>query len=140
MYSSAQEEDLGKPNNGQYHHFRAQPSPSQTPSPLTPMPAPKTARNGVAAGYLWKDGNNGLWNDAQSDHISNNGNDFGSITANWMEESSAEATCAAVGVGITVSEGSSPIEREDQGVVAYGWNNAPFNFAGRAGGWVDSCV
>ena len=29
---------------------------------------------------------------------------------------------------------------EDIGIVAFGWNNAPFGFAGRAGEWVGDCA
>jgi hypothetical protein len=132
----AHQDDLGKANDGIYHHFRAMPS-SATLTKLKPRA--EDDDNGVVVDYLWKDGNSQLWDDAQSDGNPDNGDYFGSTIANWMEDNSAEVTCATVGIGIPVSEGSDPIEQEDQGVLAYGWNDTPFDFNGLAGGWVDSC-
>ena len=58
-----------------------------------------------------------------------------------METHGSEASCAVVAPIILVNEGSDTLEYpQDNAVAAYGWNNAPFNFAGRAGGWVNSCT
>jgi hypothetical protein len=127
-------EDLGFENDGSYHHFRATPAPAM----LRRLGVrAEDNDNGVVVDYLWKDGYQGNWN--QIHGISNEGNRLGSTTAEWMETNNAEATCASVGSLVTVSEGSDFYELEDQGIVAYGWNNKPFGFNGRAGSWVDGC-
>lgn len=135
LYRVAHESDLGKPNDGSYHHFRCQPAPSQQAKLRRRA---EGSKNGVVADYLWRDGNQQLYDNIEMG-ISNLGGVLGSNQANWMENNSAEASCASVSVSIPVADGSPPILREDQGVAAYGWNNTPFNFAGRAGGWVDEC-
>lgn len=90
--------------------------------------------NSVVVDYLWDNSQQADWSKLHNEHISNNGGDLGSITANWMEENSAEATCASVGVQIPVSEGSPTIQAEVHRVLDYGWNNQPFRFNSRAGG------
>lgn len=79
--------------------------------------------------------NQNVWQDY---HDVNSPNTVGSEVANWMEENTSEANCAVPGIEIA-THGGSTIINGDKGVIAYGWNNQPFNFNGRAGGWVDSC-
>lgn len=56
-----------------------------------------------------------------------------------MEDNKSEANCAVPAIQLSSHGGSSRING-DKGIIAYGWNNQAFNFNGRAGGWVDSCV
>jgi hypothetical protein len=130
----AHDGDLGFENDGNYHHFRATPAPSM----LRRLGIRAVNdNNGVVVDYLWKYGNK---NDLNLIHgIPNNGNRLGSTTVNWMERNSVEATCASVGAHVDHGEGPGFYEMEDHGVVAYGWNDKPFSFNGRAGGWVDGC-
>jgi hypothetical protein len=138
FYRLADSAVLGHPNPGNYHHFQSRASPalfaeSQSHTKGNDQRS-KSSSNGVVADYVWRDGDASV--------ISGSSVNFGAAATNWMEENGAEATCATVGVGVPVAEGGVykyTHQRENQGIVAYGWNNVPFDFAGRAGNWVDSC-
>jgi hypothetical protein len=54
LYRLAQESDLGKSNDGSYHHFRSQPAPSQQAKLRRRA---EGSKNGVVADYLWRDDN-----------------------------------------------------------------------------------
>lgn len=132
-YRLASPEDLGRPNNGNYHHVRAQPVTNTASNSSAHSRRDDEDNNGgVVVDYLWTNGDQSLWDDlggkAQAD-------DLGSTTANYMETNDAEASCAVPGV----QQFNGNYAGEDQGVVAYGWNNEPFAFNGRSGGWLDSC-
>lgn len=82
--------------------------------------------------YLWTNGDNSLWNDlggkSQADTL-------GSTIAVAMDNSDSDASCAVPGI----QQPNGNYAGEDQGVLAYGWNNQPFGFNGRSGGWLDDC-
>jgi hypothetical protein len=136
MHRLASADDLGHENNGSFHHLRAQ-------SPQS-MSKKRDEDNvgGVVADYIFKDGNQGDWElaidtDAPRDAGAEAttvemGNEMGQHLGNWMLDNGVEATCASI---LTQNE----FDLEDQAVAAYGWNNAPFNFNGRSGGWINGC-
>jgi hypothetical protein len=136
LHRFAHPDDLGKENDGNYHHLRAQVSGAQTNS--SNQKRAESDMDHVVGDYLWRDGNSAIFNDIKNENTI--GNDIGSNLANWMEENNSEATCASIRTFVPVSEGGPVPEYEDQGVFAYGWNDSPFNFAGRAGSWVDQCI
>ena len=130
LYRLASPEDLGRPNDGSYHHYRVQSVKNSTSGSNTRRAEDNDS--GVVVDYLWKD------NDSEPYWCCFRGaaGTLGSNSANWMEENSAEAAC----VTPTVGDGQGDWDSLDNGVMAYGWNNAPFDFAGRSGGWLDECV
>ena len=84
------------------------------------------------ADYLWTNGDKSLWNQLGGKSQANN---LGSTIADYMENSDSQASCAVPGV----QQSNGKYAGEDQGVLAYGWNNHAFKFNGRSGGWLDSC-
>jgi hypothetical protein len=95
--------------------------------------------DGVVMDYLWEQGNQDLWTDTFFD-----ASDFdqvaASTAASFLIDNQSEVSCADV---IVADEGSSSEqgfeEPEDTGIVAFGWNNAPFSFDGRSAGWLADC-
>ena len=79
-----------------------------------------------------------VWNTIRAAN-NGGGNYLGSQTAQWMEDNNSEATCAVPGyVYNLMATGMRACV--DNGVMAYGWNNQPYNFNGNAGAWVnDDC-
>jgi hypothetical protein len=137
------EDDLGKVNDGNYHHFQAM----QASEGLAGRA--ESSFGGIVSDYLWRAGQQDIWNQVH-DGVNAQGVDFGTVAgdvvADWQENGSvasggpAEATCASLVTQHPTGEGPQQATvTEDHGVMAYGWNNAPFVFNGRAGGWVDSC-
>lgn len=55
-----------------------------------------------------------------------------------MINNKQEASCLTA-IGTIGTHGGSSSSRIDNGVIAYGWNDKPFDFNGRAGGWAESC-
>lgn len=68
------------------------------------------------------------------------GDPAGKVIGEWMEHNNAEATCA-VPIFQYTAEGQSRTQTiyGNQGVMAYGWNNQPFKYNGRLGGWLAGC-
>jgi hypothetical protein len=135
FYRHAHPDDLGKENDGTYHHIRA----NYTGSPPSDAVSRRAESNmdHVVGDYLWKDGDSTLFNDIHNED--NIVGDVGTGLANWMEQNNSEASCASIRTFVSVSEGGKIPKYEDQGVFAYGWNDKPFGFNGRAGGWIDQC-
>ena len=59
-------------------------------------------------------------------------------TASYLQDNGQEASCLTVLAQLGTHGGSST-SRIDNGVIAYGWNDRPFGFNGRAGDWATSC-
>ena len=132
-YRLASPEDLGRPNNGDYHHIRAQHiSNDASNSSSHSRRSDRASNGGVVADYLWTNGDKSLWNQLGGKSQANN---LGSTIADYMENSNSQASCAVPGV----QQSNGKYAGEDQGVLAYGWNNHAFKFNGRSGGWLDSC-
>lgn len=127
----AHPDDLGHENDGSFHHIRA------LPDSETVVARVEKKSNHVVGDYLWRHGNSELFNDIHNEK--NIGNAIGSSLANWMEKSNSEATCASIRTYVKVSEGGPVPRYENQGVFAYGWNDKPFNFQGKAGSWIEQC-
>ena len=73
-YHLASPEDLGRPNNGGYHHIRAQPiSNAASNSSTHSRRNDEQSNGGVVADYLWTNGENSLWNElggkSQADNL-----------------------------------------------------------------------
>jgi hypothetical protein len=130
-YRVASAQDLGRENDGSYNHVRvASPTYNQTSSEKRK----ETNDDGVVADYLWNNNNEQMW-----DSVSGvAGDTMGSMAANYMEENELIASC-----WVPILNGPATGNQDwgaDHGVVAFGWNNQPFDFDGRSGGWLDECA
>ena len=134
-YRLALPEDLGRFNNGDYHHIRAQPINNDDASNNSSAHSRRndeSIEGGVVVDYLWTNGDNSLWNDLGG---KSKADTLGSTIADYMENSDSDASCAVP----AIQQSNGNYAGEDQGVLAYGWNNQPFRFNGRSGGWLDGC-
>ncbi|KAH8904684.1 hypothetical protein BR93DRAFT_939754 [Coniochaeta sp. PMI_546] len=134
MYRLASEEDLGAKNNGKYHHLRTVGQGNSVTERA------EQQEGALVADYLWEDNND----QTEWGYFSGGGNSLGSDIANWMENNEQEAACASPAVclptGAPGAGNSHPgCSVIDGGVMAYGWNDQPFGFNGRAQGWLDEC-
>ncbi|KIJ45396.1 hypothetical protein M422DRAFT_46830 [Sphaerobolus stellatus SS14] len=140
-YRQAHTDDLGKENDGSYHHYRVRPSPSMLERirKLRQAAGLKEREEadsyGLVSDYLWRHNNPTVW---QTFHDNINPDTMGSTLANWMENNNAEVSCA-VPVETVAGVGGSSQVLGNRGIVAYGWNDQAYGFNGRAGGWVDGC-
>jgi len=135
------DEDLGRPNDGTYHHLIAQTAnltaPWERKTTLNAR-ADSSDSHGVVGEYLWQNNDNSLWGDL---HNACSGTlesqcDLGSSLANQFENEQIEAGCAVPGV----AKGDGSFAGLNSGVFAYGSNDKAFDFQGRAGSWLDSCA
>ena len=95
---------------------------------------------GVVMDYLWKDGQESWWDDTLFT-VSEDSLDqaAASTMTSFLQSTGSEVSCADIIVSME-SAGQQGIEGpEDTGLVAFGWNNAPFGFNGRSAGWLSSC-
>lgn len=139
FYRFAHPDDLGRPNNGQEHHLRVQ-------SASLPHPGSNSLKmrdlikdvDGVIGEYLYEENDKAPWNDlhdaCKGTYMNQCG--LGASLANNLETQQVEAGCAVPGVA---GRSSNSYTGLNKGVFAYGWNNKPFDFQGRAGGWLDGC-
>lgn len=133
LYRLASPADLGRPNNGAYHHIRAQPVINGASNSSALRRRNDESNNGgVVVDYLWTNGDNSLWNDLGG---KSQANALGSTIADYMENSDSEVSCAVPGI----QQSNGNYAGEDQGVLAYGWNNQAFAFKGQSGAWLDGC-
>lgn len=141
-YRRAHPDDLGTENNGDYHHARAVPVIHNTTTDRDGGVDARAEVNdgGVVMDYLWKNGNGELWADtfawAGADRFDQAA---ASTTAHFMQDQKAEVSCADVIVSYDSANEQGWEGPEDVGIVAFGWNNQPFGFNGRSGGWLNDC-
>ncbi|KZW03435.1 hypothetical protein EXIGLDRAFT_828364 [Exidia glandulosa HHB12029] len=124
-------------DNGTLHQLRAVHSTIRTGA----SKRVEESDEGVVLDYLWNDASQTQWNiDHQSDQST-----FASRAGNTMYDTFVDgnnndiiASCCTVG-SFDPAAGEGSFELENEGVMAFGWNNQPFGFNGRAGGWVSGC-
>ncbi|KAJ7910053.1 hypothetical protein B0H13DRAFT_617467 [Mycena leptocephala] len=134
--------DLGRNNTMSAQHIRVQAADVPHPNDTTIRGNSKRADDsatsyGLVGEYLWQENDKSLWDDL---HTACEGSFEGECTmggylASDLESRTAMASCAVPGV----AKGSGSYSGVDHGVFAYGWNNKPFEFKGRLGGWLDNC-
>jgi hypothetical protein len=135
----ASAEDLGSPNTGSTHHLRVQQATVASPKNNSTIMARDDSSNshGVVGEYLWEDNDKSTWQDIHNacEGTYENQCDLGSVLANDFETNNIEAGCAVP----SITKGSGSYVGTDKAVFAYGWNNSPFQFKGRLGGWLNQC-
>lgn len=139
LYRQALESDLSFENDGSYHHYRLQPTEEMMhilKSDLSKSLSEREENNvqGLVTDYIWKNNDQTVWQEFH-DYSYNSGD----TVAGWMEDHNSEASCAVPIRYSVVSEGYYGKLYGDQGVIAYGWNNKPYGFNGRAGTWINEC-
>jgi hypothetical protein len=142
----AHPDDLGAENNGKIHQYRVQGNLTDHPSPESSV-ALKRKRStnvekryyGVTTGpfnleYIWEQNNDkSAWQ-----QWSGSGNNLGDKWAEKFEYHNTEAGCASPGFCVS-QYGITDCSPTFKGVLAYAWNEANFNWQGRAKGWLDQC-
>jgi hypothetical protein len=99
-------------------------------------------KNGLVFDYLWDQGVPAE-KELKGGSVVREGDILGSEIAHWMEVHSSEANCASLAILQAQGPGEGtnlPRIALNRGLAAFGWNNAPFNFNGRAGGWISQCA
>jgi hypothetical protein len=71
-------------------------------------------------------------------HDSANFDDMARKTDKYLEDNKQEVSCLTP-LGLLGTHGGSSTSRVDNGIIAYGWNDKPYDFNGRAGAWTDKC-
>ncbi|KAF2098014.1 hypothetical protein NA57DRAFT_76813 [Rhizodiscina lignyota] len=131
FYRLADPADLGRENDGTYHHLRA------TEEGLRKRE--ENDEGGLVVDYIWKDNND----ETEWDYFQGGGDTLGATAAGWAETNGQEAFCNSPVVCLsTGSPGGGQCAGchvETSGVMAYGWNDAAFGFNGQSGGWLDEC-
>ncbi|KAB8349680.1 hypothetical protein FH972_023696 [Carpinus fangiana] len=133
LYRKAVKADLGFENDGSYHHYRVQDAHRNQHVSLEKRLEKRTYK--VVSDYLWKNNGQGNW---QAMHDAVNVNDMAYKSGKYFQDNNLEAGCL-VPIGTVGSHGGSSTFNVDQGVLAYGWNDKPFDFDGRSGGWINQC-
>lgn len=114
------DEDLGRPNDGTYHHLVAQAAnltaPWERKTTLNTR-ADSSDSHGVVGQYLWQNNDNFLWGDL---HNACSGTlesqcDLGASLANQFENEQIEAGCAVPGI----AKGDGSFAGLNSGVFAY---------------------
>ncbi|KAM7195354.1 hypothetical protein V8F20_007573 [Naviculisporaceae sp. PSN 640] len=142
MYRAAHPDDLGHENDdGSFHHYRAQDSDRvialEKEHGFHGLLAKREENRayGVVTDYLWKNEQKSMWQDL---HDSADFNDMKRKTSGYLQNNNQIASCLSV-LGLLGTHGGSATSRLNNGVIAYGWNNKPFGFNGRAGDWTERC-
>ncbi|KAB5559915.1 hypothetical protein GE09DRAFT_72452 [Coniochaeta sp. 2T2.1] len=133
--------DYNDDENGSVHHARAI-AVGDTLTPGEPGGSSKRAEvnnQGTVMDYLWRYENKQGWTDLHNSAKTFD-QDAARISTTWMQQQEAEAICSTV---IWKSKPDPNVQgfggAVDAGIMAFGWNNKPYGFNGRAGKWVDSC-
>lgn len=129
LYRLASEEDLGRPNDGSYHHYRVQPARILSGGKLQKR-TDRFDDAGIVVDYIWKNNFRERWC-----CFSGSANLLGSNTAYWMERNSAEAACAVP----ALQDPQGNWATVDNAAMAYGWNDVPYNWQGHSGAWLEEC-
>jgi hypothetical protein len=135
------DKDLGRPNDGTYHHLMVQTANLTAPWGMKTTlnaRADSSDSHGVVGEYLWQNNDNSLWGDlynACSGTLENQC-DLGSSLANEFENAQIEAGCAVPGV----AKGDGSYTGLNSGAFAYGRNDKAYDFQGQAEGWLDGCA
>ncbi|KAK0114917.1 hypothetical protein ONS96_013392 [Cadophora gregata f. sp. sojae] len=142
MYRKATPEDLGFENDGTFHHYRIEDSDNvkdlRKRIELGHPGLEKRLENrayGVVTDYLWQNGNQNNYNQM---HDSADFKDMTRKIDNYLEGNKQGVSCLTP-IGTVAGPGGSTRFRVDNGIIAYGWNDKPFGFNGRAGSWTEGC-
>jgi hypothetical protein len=133
-YRLAHPDDLGTENDGSYHQLRA--------TQLVKLSGRnyEASAGGMVMDYVWQAASSsyiGMETVAASDpqypqHA-------GLVLGTYMWQRSKLATCATQVIKSYVDTEPGFTIHGIVGVMAYGWNNAPFSFNGRSSGWIAGC-
>ncbi|KAG4440290.1 hypothetical protein IFR05_004251 [Cadophora sp. M221] len=142
MYRKATVDDLGYENDGTFHHYRIQDSDHvKDLRKRMALGHPGIEKRleqrayGVVTDYLWQNGNQDSYNQM---HDSADFKDMTRKIDNYMEGNKQGVSCLTP-IGSIGTHGGSSRFRVDNGIIAYGWNDKPYGFNGRAGNWAEGC-
>ncbi|KAH6718672.1 hypothetical protein BKA61DRAFT_712451 [Leptodontidium sp. MPI-SDFR-AT-0119] len=142
MYRKATVDDLGYENDGTFHHYRIQDSDHvKDLRKRMALGHPGIEKRleerayGVVTDYLWQNGNQDSYNQM---HDSADFEDMTRKIDNYMEGNKQGVSCLTP-IGSIGTHGGSSRFRVDNGIIAYGWNDKPYGFNGRAGNWAEGC-
>jgi hypothetical protein len=143
LHRLAHPTDLGHENDGTFHQLRAKDSDPVDKLRRSLQGRKELSRRlekrayGVVTDYLWENNKDkSMWNEM---HDSIDKKDLARKVAGYLEDKDQEASCLTMLDQVCTHGGCSGWSRLNNGVIAYGWNNKPFDFNGRAGKWAKQC-